>query len=97
MGLFDIINVKHDCYGCGSVMPNYQTKALDSCLVEYKLGDPIDLYDLEIIIGSFDIQDYCENCSLQIDGKGYIKDNILWRVTEQRDEREVVVAEYTPS
>jgi hypothetical protein len=97
MGLFDLINVEHDCYNCGSTLSNYQTKALDSCLVEYKLGDTIDLFDLEIIIGSFDIHDYCNNCNYQIEGSAYIKDKIIWRVTEKRNEKEVVIAEYTPS
>ena len=97
MGLFDTINVEHDCHNCNYTLDHYQTKALDSCMIEYKLGDKIELADLEVVIGSFEIHDFCTSCSTSISGRGYVKDQILWRVTEYREGEEVVVAEYLPS
>jgi len=92
--MFDAVEVEHTCI-CGEKHPDYQTKALGNNLEVYRLGEKVIVPDLEIIIGSFEIHDYCSNCKRSIEGKAYIKDGLLWRVTEI-DEKgsEKVVAEY---
>ena len=55
MGLFDTILVEHPCQTCGEKLSDYQTKALDPSMNEYRLGDKIESPDLEIVIGSFEI------------------------------------------
>jgi hypothetical protein len=96
MGMFDTIEVAHTCT-CGEKQPDYQTKVLGNLLEIYRLGEKIEIPDLEIVIGSFEIHDYCSNCQKSIEGKAYIKDGLLWRVAEMDDKgKEKVVAEYVP-
>ncbi|MEK6846255.1 MAG: hypothetical protein AABY26_05825 [Nanoarchaeota archaeon] len=97
MGLFDTIEVEHTCI-CGKLHADYQTKALGNVLEVYRLGEKVEIPDLEIVIGSFEIHDYCSNCQRSIEGKAYIKDGLLWRVAE-RDEKgkEIMVGEYLPN
>ncbi len=94
--MFDTVEVEHTCT-CGEKLSDYQTKALGNILETYRLGEKIEIPDLEIVIGSFEIHDYCSNCQRSIEGKAYIKDGLLWRVAEMDEKgNEKVVKEYVP-
>lgn len=97
MGLFDTIEVEHTCT-CGEKLPDYQTKALGNILSVYRLGMKVEIPDLEIIIGSFEIHDYCPQCKKSVEGRAYVKDGLLWRVTEKDEKgKEKIVKEYVPT
>ncbi len=64
----------------------------------YRLGQKVEVPDLEIVIGSFRIHDYCSNCKRSIEGKAYVKDGLLWRVVEMDEKgKEKIVKEYVPT
>ncbi len=97
MGLFDTILVPHRCRTCGEEQPDYQTKALDRALDEYRLGDVIKIPNIDITVGSFEIHDFCSKCHTWIEGKAYVRNGLLIKIVEYDAEgKEVLIAEYTP-
>ena len=63
----------------------------------YQLGDKIENSDLDIVIGSFEIHDYCLSCKTSIEGRAYIRDGLLAKVVEFDEKRkEVLIGEYKP-
>ncbi len=94
--MFDTIEIRHTC-SCGSVLEDYQTKVLGNILETYRLGQKVEIPELTIIVGSFEIHDYCSNCQKTIEGRAYIKDQLLARITEiEPDRSEKLIAEYVP-
>lgn len=51
MGIFDTIEVAHTCT-CGKLYADYKTHALGNVLETYRLGERLNIPDLEIVIGS---------------------------------------------
>ncbi len=73
MGMFDEVKAKFRCPECGYSESEFvwQTKALDKILKTYEIGDQVDLRELNIEKGSFEIHKHCPECDNYI--SGYIK------------------------
>ena len=97
--MFDTIEVTHACSNCEEQLQDYQTKALDNLGDRYQLGDSVNRNPdrRTIIIGSFEIYDYCSGCTTRIEGRAYVKDGLLSKVVEFDEQGiEKVIAEYVP-
>lgn len=90
MGVFDSVDVEHNCPKCDAPMSQYQTKHLDCYMRVYRLGDAVKTEKLQK--GSnfdFDLYDFCEPCGIMIEGTGVVRDSMLREVREKgyRDDR----------
>ncbi len=79
MGLFDEVKAKFRCPECGYSERErvWQTKALDRFLKTYEVGDELDLKELNIEKGSFEIHEHCPECDSYISAYIKIKDGKL--------------------
>lgn len=92
--MFDELLVEHVCPTCKSILPDYQTKALECSLAKYALGDKIDMPDVHIVEGDFEIHDYCVDCETGMHGRAYVKEGKIHKITQfDEDGIERIVAE----
>jgi len=73
MGMFDEVKAEFKCPECGHSENErvWQTKALDSFLETYEVGDEINIRELNIEKGSIEIHEICPECDNHI--SAYIK------------------------
>jgi len=92
MGIYDTLEVKHDCPYCGIKLDSYQTKVLENTRHVYKLGDSISTEELKITEGEFNIIDSCTECDEFINARAIVEEGVISKIVEKRKGIETVVA-----
>jgi len=79
MGMFDNVKARFKCPECGYSEKErvWQTKALDSFLETYEVGDEINIRELNIEKGSIEIHEHCPECDSYISAHIKIEDGRL--------------------
>lgn len=79
MGMFDNVKAKFNCPECGHSEDDFvwQTKALDRILETYEVGDEVNIRELNIEKGSFEIHELCPECDSYISGYIHIENGKL--------------------
>lgn len=77
MGMFDIFFIDIKCPKCREVSKEveFQTKSLDNCMREFRVGDRLILNDLEIVYGYINnATGECPKCNTHLKGEIRIVD-----------------------
>ena len=94
MGTFDSVDVEHYCPKCNEKQADYQTKDLGRQMQHYKVGEPFILFGMKVQEGEFAIYDICLKCHKEVQGKAYVGDGKLRKVSEFSKVLEKVIVEY---
>ena len=87
MGLFDTVNYRAVCPGCGRDIPNFQTKELECLMDEYQRGDSISTPRLKVLVGILTAYNFCDSCEKMVYLDIVIENGVLGRVLDTRLEK----------
>lgn len=90
MGLFDTFIIEGNCWNCGAILNDWQTKAIGQNMDVFRKGDVMILFDLSISEGTVKVYTNCSEgngkgkgdsfCGKWNDGEVYIVTGIVSKI-----------------